>query len=484
MIIFLIVSIIAFLIAVNGLYVAAEFSAVSASRPRLAQMDSDGDQRAGGVLAIIEDPHKLDEYIAACQLGITVTSLLLGYFGQAWLKPRIVPWLEQAGVGTNVAESLSTTLVLIVLTIFAVVLGELIPKNLGVQMPERMVTALAAPMRWSLKLYKPLIWFFNGSGQVILRLMGSSVVSEHMHVHSPEEIRMLVEESSEGGVLQQEERRLIVNTLELRNLTARKVMIPRNHMLTADVTLGGKALLKLLANSQYSRLPLYEGSVDEIIGMVHLKDLLHLVDSGNESTESLREIIRPVGYVPESMPAEGVLQSMQEKRNYVTIVADEYGGTAGMITVEDLFEEIIGEFDDEFDPDRATLRFDPKENRLFVHGDVEVDDLNDWADLTLPLDIANTVGGLVFSQLGKLPSKDELITVPLVDPDPFGLHSDAAEKTDSHSEEEADDEVVSPSKVEEIDLRVEEMDGNTVVEISLPLTEEQSKKFIEKIDEA
>lgn len=477
----IIFTIIVVLIALNGLYVAAEFSAVSSSRPRLFQMNAEGNSTAGRILEIIEDPHQLDEYVAACQLGITVTSLVLGYFGQASLSPMLARLLEWMGQGPELAQSLATTLILIILTFFAVILGELIPKNLGVQMPERVVTVLATPMRWSLLLYKPLIWFFNGSGQLILRMMGTTAAAEHMHIHSPEEIRMLVEESSAGGVLPQEERRLLINTLELRNLTARKVMIPRNHMLMADVNLGSKVLLDQLARSTFSRLPLYDGSVDEVIGMVHLKDLLHLVNSGDESDVALRGIIRKVGFVPESMPAEGVLQMMQGQRNYVVIVADEYGGTSGMITVEDLFEEIIGEFDDEFDPDRATVRLEPNENRLFVHGEVEIDDVNEWADLNLPTHITNTIGGLAFSQLGKVPQVGETVVIPMEDPDPFGLHSDdedesktsaaAADDGDSHAHSgDVDD-------VREVMLRVERMDGNSVIEVSLELTAEQALKF-------
>lgn len=471
-------TIIAVLIALNGLYVAAEFSAVSASRPRLAQMDGEGNSTAGRILEIIEDPHQLDEYVAACQLGITVTSLVLGYYGQAKLKPVLANVLIGLGQTEDIASSLASTLILIILTFFAVILGELIPKNLGVQMPERVVTALAAPMRWSLLLYKPLIWFFNGSGQLILRMLGTTGTAEHVHIHSPEEIRMLVEESSDGGVLPQEERRLLINTLELRNLTARKVMIPRNHMLMADVNLGSKVLLDQLARSTFSRLPLYDGSVDKVIGMVHLKDLLHLVNSGDDSGEALQGIIRKVGYVPESMPAEGVLQMMQRQQNYVVIVADEYGGTAGMITVEDLFEEIIGEFDDEFDPDRVMLQFEPDESRLYVHGEAEIDDLNEWADLNLPTHTVNTIGGLVFSQLGKVPHAGETVIVQMEDPDPFGLHSDDEAEQKSHAPIE-DDENASHSdeRQQEIALRIEKMDGNSVTEVSLELTEEQALKF-------
>ena len=450
--IIIITFVIAVLIFLNALYVAAEFSTVSARRPRLAQRADEGDRLASVVLPIVENPKMLDTFIAACQLGITITSLLLGYFGQARLTPLIAPFFVRFSGAAG--ESIAATVILFSLTIVAVVLGELIPKNLGVQYAERMATYTVLPMRWSIWLFRPLIWFFNGSGQIILRMMGASAVAEHVHVHSPEEILVLVEESSAGGVLDQEERRLLVNTLHLRDLTARRVMVPRNRILTAPADAPSDELLVLLAESPYSRLLLHEVTIDKIVGFVHLKDLLcadhrSRQPDGQEGTRSrprtARDVMRPVEYVPESQPAEDILRLMQRTRIHLIVVVDEYGGTAGMITIEDLFEEIIGDFHDEFDasPPPIERRGD---DRVTVQGDVQIEDLNAWLQLTLPIGDVDTVGGLVFSLLGRLPK--------------------------------AQDEI----SVSGISLRVERMAENSVAEVSLSITPAQAA-YLEEIQQ-
>jgi len=478
MAIVLIAAIITLLIFINGLYVAAEFSSVSARRPRLAQMAGEGSRLASMLLDIIDDPKVLDAYIAACQLGITVSSLVLGFYGQSQLTRLVAPWLQRLGQSVEVAESAATTIILIGLTILQVIFGELLPKNVGLQFPERLGTFTVVPMRWSMFVFRPLIWVFNGSGALVLRLFGRSPVAEHAHVHSPEEIRMMVEESGASGLLDQEERRLLVNTLDLRNLTARKVMIPRNRMVTASVHLSGAELLELLASSPYSRLPLYEESVDNIVGVVHLKDLLYLVhheqtgapieplaqDLAAES--DVRRILHTVGYIPESMLAEDVLAAMQQNHQNLAVVIDEYGGTAGMVTMEDLFEEIIGEFQDEFDAERATLQLRPG-NRVVVRGDVHVDDLNKWLGLHLPTGPIDTIGGLVFGEMGKLPVVGDTVFLPETLPD------SAADTEDG--ENGALDRVDGTEQQAGLAVRVERMHRNSVAEVSFEVSPAQTE---------
>ena len=265
------------LLVVTGLYVAGEFAAVSARRSRLAQMAENGDATAGWVLGVLEQPSQLDAFVAACQLGITLASLILGFYGQANILALLAPWLETLdSAGRAAVESLLAIGILLGLTSLQVLFGELIPKNIALQYPERTAILTALPMRWSMLLYHPLIWLFNGSSTILLKLMGSQPAGEHAHIHSPEEIVILVEESRAGGVLEKEETRLLLNTLELRNETARKVMLPRNRMLAADADLPCADLLALLATSPFSRLPLYAGDVDHIVGFVHIRDLLRL----------------------------------------------------------------------------------------------------------------------------------------------------------------------------------------------------------------
>jgi putative hemolysin len=412
----IIFAVIAILILVNGFYVAAEFSTVSAKRSRLAQHADEGHGHAAAVLKVVESPARLDTYIAACQLGITVSSLMLGYYGQAQVMGLLGPYVDQISPTFQVLlRSIATTMVLVVLTVSQVILGELMPKNVGLQYPERIAILTAPAMHWSVSLFRPLIWLFNGSGSLILRLIGAAPPSGHAHVHLPQEILMLVEESSAGGKLDAGERRLLVNTLQLRNLTARKVMIPRNHMLAAPADEEIETLFSLLAASPYSRLVLYEETIDSIVGIVHLKDLLTALypvatPEGSETHHlpKTRAIMSPLLYVPDSAEVGDVMNLMQRERQNLVIVVDEYGGTAGMITFEDLVEEIIGEFQDEFDEENPPIELRPNQ-RVRVRGDVLVEDLNNALSLALPKDDVSTIGGLVLATLGRIPNVGETI---------------------------------------------------------------------------
>ncbi len=388
----IVLSITTLLIGINALYVAAEFSTVSTRRSRLAQLAADGNSLAISLQPIIENPHLLDRYIATCQLGITISSLLLGFYAQSGAAAYLEPQLVRLGVFSAVAaQSITATGLLLLFTILQAVLGELVPKNIGIREPERLALATSVPTRWSMSLFRPLIWFFNGSGMFLMRLFGLSAETEHTHVHAPEEILMLVEESEAGGLLHQEERRLLQNTLQMRQILIRQVMIPRTRLLVAPVDEPCEALLSRLAASSYSRLPLYEGSIDNIVGVVHLKDLLclfHLTDQ-----KDVRAVMRPVLFVPETMRVEQVLTQLQRDHHYIAVVLDEFGGTSGMVTLKDLVEEIFGEFKDEFDLPVPQYRL-MEGGRLRVRGDVSIRDLNDWLDLLLAHDDVDTIGGL------------------------------------------------------------------------------------------
>jgi len=443
----IIFAVILLLITINGFYVAAEFSSVSARRARLAQLADEGNPTAQSLLTIFEDPQKLDLYISTCQLGITIASLTLGFFGQSSLVTWLEPQLARLGSGAQViAQAVTAAIILLFLTMLQVILGELIPKNVGLRYPERLAILTAGAMRWSRLLFQPLIWLLNGSAQALLRLLGVRAISEHAHVHSPEEIMMLVEESSAGGVLNKEERRLLVNTLQLRHVTARRVMIPRNRMLAAAVDQPARAIFDLLADSTYSRLPLYEGSIDKIVGVVHLKDLLLLLHQqatnandlvGDQARAvTLQDITYPVLYVPASTLIEDVMAQLQRSHHNLAIVIDEYGGTTGMLALEDMIEEIIGEFQDEFDATLPAVQL-RADDRVYVRGDVDVDQLNELLGNHLPSDAANTIGGLMISQLGHVPGEGETV------------------------------------QIEDVIIRIEKMDQNSVTEVSIAISPEQ-----------
>jgi putative hemolysin len=402
--------VLALLIFINALYVGAEFSTVSSRRSRLAQIAADGNRFARILVPIIRDHHRLDTYIATCQLGITASSLVLGYYGQAQLTPVIAPLLSRLGnMSEAAAASLSATGILIGLTALQVVLGELVPKSIGIQYPEQLALATALPVRWSMLIFKPLIWFFNGSGHLVLRLTGLSAESEHIHIHSPQEIMMLFEESGQGGLLDAEERRLLKNSLQLRQLAVRQVMIPRTRMLAAPVDEDCSHLLALIADSPFSRLPLYKDSIDNIVGIVHLKDLLCLRQQTGQ--HQVREAMREVLFVPETLPVDEVFGMLQRKRYHIAVVLDEYGGTAGIVTLEDLIEEIFGELQDEFDIDTRPPIKVVGEDRVLVRGDMLIDELNEILELYLHSEDIDTIGGLALNELGHVPEVGERLKV-------------------------------------------------------------------------
>jgi CBS domain containing-hemolysin-like protein len=416
------VAILALLLFINALFVGAEFAAVSSRRTRINQMAGSGNRFAKMLLPIVEDTQALDRYVAACQLGITASSLVLAAYGQsvlaAWLvEPlmQILEWISplvgQVGIssdtlGQALATSIAVTTVLLLLTFLQVVLGELLPKSIAVQFPERMALATVAPVKWSVFIMRPLIWFFNGSGNLILRIMGVEIQPEHTHVHSPEEIEILVTESHEGGLLDDEERQLLRNAFRMRDLIARQVMVHRTKIVTASVENSVVEILNLALEKGHTRIPLYQESVDEIIGFVHIKDLFRLHVNNNQN---LAEILREVVHVPETLPMSEVWETLNVKRQYMAIVFDEFGGTAGIITFEDLIEEIFGELQDEFDDESALISQD-SEGRIYLRGDLLVTDVNEYLSLTLP-DTTDTLGGLVLSELGRPPKVGDEIVI-------------------------------------------------------------------------
>lgn len=412
----LIIATVALMIFFNGLYVAAEFSTVSARRTRINQMAGEGNRMAQLLLPVIEDSRALDTYVAACQVGITISSLVLGAYGQSAIALRLVepltvmverlqPVLSSMGldstslVAETAAHSIATTSVLIFLTILQVIMGELFPKSVSIQYPEKVALAVVMPMKWSLLVFRPLIWLFNGSGNLILRLLGRESDENRTWIHSPEEIELLVSESHESGLLDDRERQMLRNAFRLRDLTARQVMVHRTRLVADSVDSRVLDIMDKAIRAGLSRIPIYRESVDDIIGFVHIKDLFRLHVEG---TDDIHSIMREVVYVPETLPVADVWEKLNTRRKYLAIVFDEYGGTAGLITFEDLIEEIFGEVQDEFDNEMALVARD-KEGRIYLRGDLLVSDVNEYLELNLP-DTSDTLSGLIFSELGRPPT--------------------------------------------------------------------------------
>ncbi|MCO6451154.1 MAG: HlyC/CorC family transporter [Caldilineales bacterium] len=401
-------AVIALLIAFNALYVAAEFATASSRRSRLAQFADEGNRMAKMVLPIVEKPASLDNYIAACQLGITITSLLLGVYGQANLAIYLTPIVINLGGDPLTAQSISAIVVLLLLTALQVLLGELVPKNIGVRYPERLAMATIVPLRWSMVLFRPLIWLFNGSARVLLRLVGQKAVAEHAHMHHPDEILFLVQESRAGGLIAADEEQLVQRALQFHDISIRQVMTPRVRMLAAPIAQSPTDLFRLLANSPYSRMPLYDHSPDRIVGIIHLKDLFCLGEDAGP--EHLRQLVKSPLFVPDVLPIDDVLREMQRLRQHMAIVVDEFGGAEGLVTLEDLVEELFGEIRDEFDREVIPLQ-KLDETHILARGDVAVADINRMLGLRLPDEEAVTLAGLILSLVGFVPSEGDEVQV-------------------------------------------------------------------------
>lgn len=412
---------IALMISLNALFVAGEFATVSSRKTKVSQLAAGGNQLALRLQYFLENREALDRYVAACQLGITISSLVLGAFGQNVLADYLVEPLMLlseffSGLGFQMlsfsqalAESTAAAVILILLTVLQVIVGELLPKSIAIQYPERLAMAVVMPIRWVIFLFRPLIWLFNGSGNLLLRLLGAEPEDIHSHAHSAAEIEILVTESHEGGLLDAEERQMLRNAFRMRDLTAREVMAHRTRIVAAPVESNVVELLKIALEAGHTRIPLYRENMDEIVGFVHIKDLFRLYVGGDENPES---ILREIVYVPEAMPVIDVWQTLQDQRQYMAIVFDEYGGTAGLVTLEDLIEEIFGEVQDEFDNETALMRIDREGRRIHLRGDLLVSDVNEYLNLHLPADEAVTLSGLVLSTLGRVPEVGDQTDFP------------------------------------------------------------------------
>ncbi len=396
------------LILVNAIYVAAEFAAVSVRRSRIQQLAADGNPLAAWLLPLIGSPVALDRYIAACQIGITLSSLVLGAYAQATIALRLAPLLEAlGGLSQVVAETTSAVVVLLLLTVGQVILGELIPKTLALQYPTQTALYTLVPMLPSMWIYRPFITWLNGTGMAVMRLLGVPQPS-HRHIHSPQEIELLIAESRDGGLLEPDEHQRLHRALRLNLRQARQLMAPRRRISALAIDTPMNEVIAAAAESPYSRLPVYRDSIDNVVGILHTKDLVRwLVTDGGQAT--LATLIRPITSVHESVTADRVLRHLRERRTHQSLVVDEFGGTAGLITLEDVLSEFLGHVGDEFKPAAPVTELLP-DGRIRVPGRMAVDDAAVELNTSWDTD-ATTVGGMITAALGHLPVPDERVNV-------------------------------------------------------------------------
>lgn len=397
--------VVALLIAVNAVYVAAEFAAVSVRKTQLRQLSQQGNAMAARLLTEIDNPLHLDRYIAACQVGITLSSLILGAYSQNQLSGLLKPWYQSMGFTHGVAISAVT--VLVVLTIVQVLIAELVPKSLALQYTLRVALATYWPMRWSLVVFSGSIRFLNGCGHWILRLLGHQPGSHH-HIHSPEEIDMLLVDSRDGGFLEPDEHQRLHQALQFGMRNVNQIMVPTRQVEFIDLSDPQEQLWQQILDSPFSRLPAYREDMDHIVGIIHTKDVVNHLLQGDEMPP-IESLLKPAQYVLENVTVERLLTMMRQKRANMLVVINEYSDMEGLVTLEDVLGELLGDMADEFkeaDPEPVVL----PDGRVRLPGLMSIEEAAAYIGVEWQ-GLAHTVAGRVMEELGDIPLEGQTLII-------------------------------------------------------------------------
>ncbi|HCR04055.1 MAG TPA: HlyC/CorC family transporter [Gemmatimonadetes bacterium] len=399
-----VVAVILLLILVNALYVAAEFAAVSVRRSRIQQRAEEGNWFAIRLLPYVTGLHRLDRYIATSQIGITISSLVLGAYGQTQLAPVMIPLFEgMGGMQAAGAESAAFVVVLLVLTAASMILGELVPKSLALQYPTHVALYTLLPMQWSLRGLSWFISLLNGSGRAVVRLFGVKQ-GAHVHIHSPEEIEYLIAESRQVGLIEPDEHARLRRALHLGTVRVSEVMVPHAEIFGIEAGTPFGEILDIAADSRYTRLPVYQDTIDHIIGYVHVQDIArHALDGGEGA------LLRSVSSIPDDLTLDRVLERFRTERQHMALVSDEFGGTAGLITVSDILQEILGGVADDFEPPESAPERMP-DGRIRLPGSLRLEDAagllsTDWEGES------STLGGFLVERIERLPRVGERLVI-------------------------------------------------------------------------
>lgn len=395
------------LITLNGLFVAAEFAIIGAPRTAIERRAARGDQVASLVLGIMRNPRNQDRYIATAQLGITFASLGLGMYGEHQLAHWIAGAFDSWGSAQWIlSHTLATILAVLILTYFHIVLGEMIPKSLALQHAEGTAIWVSPPMMAIKYLLYPLVIGLNGIGTTLLHLVGiERQQGSSEQYYSPEELQLVVSESLEGGLLSRDSGQVLKELFSFPDLTAGDVMVPRVRI--RGVALGASAseLRDAMKESHHARYPVYNGDLDHIIGMIHAKDILRLARDDTQVSES---VLRPLPYLPETTKVDRLLSALKEGHSQMVVVMDEHGGTAGLVTVEDLFEELVGEVDEETAAiEQSQVLGD---GRLSVDGALRLEELGERLGVELEHEEVESVSGLILARLDRPPKVGDVVS--------------------------------------------------------------------------
>ena len=392
----------------EGFFVAAEIALVSIRRSRVEQLVEEGKPGARRVRRLLDDPGR---FLAVSQLGLTVIGFLASAFAAVSLADGLAESLAGTGMDRGTANFVSIVVVTVILALFTIVFAELVPKSLALANNERFALVLSGPLDFLGRLLGPLVAALTAITRWVTRLFGAEVTSEAQI--TAEELRLIVERGGEQGILEAEEEQMINAVIELGDRRLHEVMVPRTAIVALEATATFDQAIDTVIDEGHSRVPVYETSVDEVIGILYAKDLLPFLKSTVDEPPDLRTLLRTPVFVPESMSIDDLLHEFQRRKVHIAIVLDEYGGTAGLVTIEDLLEEIVGEIQDEYDVEEPLVE-QLGEDRARVDGRASVDDLLDLWDLKFQLeddDEYDTVGGLVYHRIGGVPSPGDEVHV-------------------------------------------------------------------------
>ena len=391
--------IILLLLLANAFFVASEFALVSVRHTRIQQLANEGNKTADVTLKALSS---LDRYIAATQLGITIASLGLGWVGESTLATIIHPLFEfLPNISGSVAtHSIAAIIAFTLITFMHVVIGELMPKSIALQFPEKTTLVITRPLVTVANILAPFIFLLNGFGNWMLKLINIEPAQQHHSVHSEEELDMIIDESFKGGVLNETESFLLKNSLKFTDLTAKQVMIPRCNMIAIPIDINEEDYAKLVLENQYTRYPVYSENLDNIVGILHVKDLYSCLLQNQKI--SIKEVLRQPLLVPETMTTDNLLEEFKKNKTEIAIVIDEFGGVSGIVTMEDILEEVFGSVQDEFDEEETDIK-KIDENKFIVNGLFRFEEFSEYFGLNQEEDEdVETIGGLVQKLLCRL----------------------------------------------------------------------------------
>jgi len=391
------------LVFMNAFFVATEFAMVKVRKSRIETLVVEGTSNAKYTLKVVKD---LNSYLSACQLGITLASLGLGWIGEPAVADLLTPFFNLFHLQESVVYSISFILGFSIITGFHIVLGELVPKSLAIISSEQIAMYTALPLIIFFNITFPIMWAFNHSTSLVLKAFGVSLVDDHEIAHTDEEIKLLVEESYNHGLIDKTELTFIDNIFDFSEKTVKEIMIPRTDMDCIYVEDSFEEIVSFTINQQHTRYPVCKDNKDNVIGFIHIKDLYKQKIQGN--SQNIEDIIREIKFVPESLSISELLKVFKREKMQMAIIIDEYGGTFGLVTVQDILEEIVGEMQDEFDMEGNEI-IKTENGTYHVDGKVLIEDVIELLDIEIEAENIDTIGGWIYSQLKSYPQVNDKI---------------------------------------------------------------------------